>query len=76
MPTDYRDSNSERKFSIVCSKLANAVAESQKQGPNAIVTGDMNGNLSDTKSSRTEIPLSSYTIVGLHPTLTLSSQQN
>jgi hypothetical protein len=57
MPTDYHNLNSEQKFGIVCSKLANTVVESQKQGLTAIVAGDMNGNLNDTKSSRKEILL-------------------
>lgn len=59
MPTDYRDLSSERKFSIACRKLANAVSEAQKQGLTVIVAGDMNCNLSDANSSRTEILLSS-----------------
>lgn len=59
MPTDYRDSKSEKKFSEACSKLSSSVGSCSSQGLVCIVAGDVNCDLTDESNARAQILLSS-----------------
>ncbi|KAK2701248.1 hypothetical protein QYM36_020087 [Artemia franciscana] len=59
MPTDYKNDKSERKFVLVCKKLATAIADARRRGFKVVLTGDMNCDMRKPNSLRTQVFLSS-----------------
>ena len=59
MPTDYRNNKSEVKFSGACSKLSNSIRSCLSQGFECILAGDMNCDLTNNNSAKTQLFLAS-----------------
>lgn len=55
MPTDYKSSRSYSKFVSACRKLANAIANCRTQDLSYIVAGDMNCDLLNPESPRSQV---------------------